>query len=59
LVPIINSPFVNTAGIDAHPNPEIKRKAVNVLAAVFGGGSEKVADGQMEERADVIHMSEN
>ena len=26
-----------------------KSKAVEVLAAVFGGGSEKVGDGQMED----------
>jgi hypothetical protein len=33
---------------------------VEVLAAVFGGGSEKVADGQREEREGVVsHMSEN
>ena len=38
----------------AHPTPENKRKAVNVLDAVFGGGSEKVADGQKEERAKMV-----
>jgi hypothetical protein len=38
----------------AHPNPESKRKAVEVLAAVFGGGGEKTADGQIEERTDLI-----
>jgi hypothetical protein len=32
----------------SHPTPENKKKAVNVLAAVFGGGSEKVANGQRE-----------
>ena len=34
----------------AHPTPENKRQAVELLAAVFGGGSEKIADGQREER---------
>lgn len=44
----------------AHPTPENKRKAVEVLAAVFGGGSEKIANGQKEERTSlVIPMSDN
>jgi len=52
--------FADTAGKYAHPTPENKRKAEEVLAAVFGGGSEKVADGQREERTDVAtSMSEN
>jgi hypothetical protein len=33
-----------------HPIPENKKKAVEVLAAMFGGGRYKVADGQREER---------
>jgi hypothetical protein len=33
---------------------ENKRQAVEVLAAVFGGGSEKVADGQREERTGIV-----
>ena len=42
----------------AHPSPENKRKAVEVLSAVFGGG--KVADGQGEERTGVVSpVSEN
>jgi len=33
---------------------------VEVLAVVFGGGSEKVADGQVGERIGVVNsMSEN
>jgi hypothetical protein len=60
LVPIINCLLLTTAGIYAHPTPENKRKAVEVLTAVFGGGSEKVADGLREERAGVvIPVSEN
>ena len=44
----------------AHPTPENKRKAVKVLAAVFGGGSEKVVDSRTEEKTSVVtQMSEN
>ena len=44
----------------AHPSPKNERKAVEVLAAVFGGGSEKIADGQIEERASLVtSVSEN
>jgi len=53
-VPIINPPFADTAGIYTHPTPENKRKAAEVLASVFGGGSEKVADGQREERTGMV-----
>jgi len=43
-----------------HPTPENKRKAVEVLAAMFGGGSGKVVDGQREERAGVVsHVARN
>ena len=43
-----------------HPISENKEKAVEVLAAVFDGGSGKVADGQREERAGVVSpVSEN
>ena len=60
LVPIINPPFADTAGISAHPTPENKRRAVEVLAAVFGGGSGTSDDGQREERTGVVTlMSEN
>ena len=53
-------PFADTAGVYAHPTPENKRKAVEVLAAVFGRGSEKIADGQAEGKTSiVIPMSEN
>jgi hypothetical protein len=41
LVPIINSPFADTAGIYAHPSPANKRKAVEVLAAVFEARRQK------------------
>lgn len=44
----------------SHPTPENKRKAVEVLAAVFGGGSEKIADGLIEKKTSIItSMSEN
>jgi hypothetical protein len=43
-----------------HPFPANKKKAVEVLTAVFGGGSEKVADGQRGERTGVVSpISEN
>ena len=35
-------------------NLENQSKAVEVLAAVFGGGSERVADGQREERTRIV-----
>ena len=39
---------------------DIDRYAVEVLAAVFARGSEKIADGLDEERTGVVsHMSEN
>jgi len=34
-----STPLLTTAGVYVHPSPENKRKAVEVLAAVFGGGS--------------------
>ena len=45
-----------SARIYAHPTPENKRKAVGVLAAVFGGGSEKVADGRIQEKASIVTL---
>lgn len=46
--------MLTTAGRNAHPTPESKRKAVEVLAALFGGGSEEVGDGQRQERTGVV-----
>jgi hypothetical protein len=46
--------LLTTAGVYAHPTPENKRKAVEVLAAVFGRESKKVADVQIEERTGVV-----
>ncbi|MBC8357344.1 MAG: site-specific integrase [Candidatus Aminicenantes bacterium] len=44
----------------AYPTPENKRKAVEVLSAVFGGGGERIADGQREEGTGLVTtMSEN
>ncbi len=44
----------------AHPTPENKRRAVDVLATLFGGGSGKVADGQRGERTGAVSpVSEN
>lgn len=52
--------LLTTAGIHAHLIPENKRKAQEALTAVFAGGSEKVADGQREERTGVVTpVSEN
>jgi len=52
--------LLTTAGIYSHPTPENKRKAVEVLAAVFGGGSVEVVDGQIGERAGLVSpVSEN
>jgi hypothetical protein len=41
------------------PYTEAKEPAAKVLAAVFGGGSEKIADGQREERGVTSPVSEN
>jgi len=35
LIPIINPPFADTAGIYAHPTPENRRKAVEVLTTIM------------------------
>jgi hypothetical protein len=52
--------LLTTAGLYAHPTPENQKIAGEILAAVFAGGSELVADGQREEIAGVVsHMSEN
>ena len=54
------SSIADIAGISAHQTSENKRQAVEILAAVFGGGSGKIADGQMEERTSLVTpMSEN
>ena len=51
-VPNINPPFTDTAGICAHPTPENKRKAVEVLAAVFGGESVEKDISNKEKPSD-------
>lgn len=60
MVPIITHFLLKATGIDSHPISENKRKAMEILAAVFGVGSEKIADGEREERTGVVtSLSEN
>jgi len=55
---LINPLFADTAGIYAHPTPENKRKAVEVLAAVFGGESVE-EDIQVPDMRDLPYSRTN
>ncbi len=57
--PVRVPPFADTAGINAHPSPENKRKAVEVLAAVFGGESveEDMIDKKQPLKRAYINLS--
>jgi hypothetical protein len=59
LVPVKNPYFADTAGIYAHPSPENKRQAGEVLAAVFGGGSaeEHIAGKEQPSNIELINLS--
>jgi hypothetical protein len=59
-VGIADTPTEAIEQVGTQPASENKRKAVEVLAAVFGGESEKIADGQREESSCMVNpMSEN
>ena len=54
----IESPSADRAGMYAHPTLENKRQAVEVLAAVFGGGSVE-EDLQVTDERDLPYSRTN
>lgn len=53
-------PLLTRAGINAHPTPENKKKAVDILAAVSNVGSETNTDNQIEVSTSIVtSMSED